>query len=89
MKDNIRPTWFVFFFSSFSSFFGFQFIDSETLREDARNVEGGNFTAKFPIALTNTVWLYLCLAAVSGQLDQFFSEFGDHLCGVSIGMRKK
>eukprot|EP00008_Paramoeba_atlantica_P010483 CAMPEP_0201492032 /NCGR_PEP_ID=MMETSP0151_2-20130828/32032_1 /ASSEMBLY_ACC=CAM_ASM_000257 /TAXON_ID=200890 /ORGANISM="Paramoeba atlantica, Strain 621/1 / CCAP 1560/9" /LENGTH=288 /DNA_ID=CAMNT_0047878681 /DNA_START=199 /DNA_END=1065 /DNA_ORIENTATION=+ len=56
--------------------------------EDARNVEGGNFTAKFPIALTNTVWLYLCLAAVSGQLDQFFSEFGDHLCGVSIGMRK-
>jgi len=58
------------------------------LWEDPRNVRGGNFTAKIPIEGVDDVWMNLCLLAIGGQFDLFLSEFGDEICGISIGMRK-
>jgi len=58
------------------------------LWEDPANVRGGNMTAKISCKEANDVWLKLCLVAISGQLDEFLAKIGDHVCGVSIGMRK-
>jgi len=58
------------------------------LWEDPANVRGGNMTAKISCKDANDVWLKLCLVAISGQFDEFLAKFGDHVCGVSIGMRK-
>jgi len=58
------------------------------LWEDPGNVRGGNMTAKISCKDANQVWLKLCLVAISGQFDEFLANFGDEICGVSIGMRK-